>query len=205
MKIGFVHIAKSGGNTIEKLIKNRYAKFFLHPSFGHAKKNIDYPYSFAIVREPVDRFLSSYFYWKNGAVNSEWSFKKQFNRKAKTIDEFMYYWDNNDAEFIRQLDTEITKFQWHFSPQKSWLVDSANNRTIILQYSDNIDVQFTKLLELLNIPKLQVVGKINVTSSRDENYDRGAVAKWVENVFYEDVILWNNIVNDTNNFLKIIK
>lgn len=205
MKLGFVHIAKSGGNTIEKLIRSRYANFFLHPSFGHKQKNIDYPYSFAIVREPVDRFLSSYFYWKNGAINSEWSFKKQFVRKAKTIDEFMYYWDNNDSEFIRQLDTEITKPQWHFSPQKSWLIDSANNRTIILQYSNDIDVQFSKLLKLLGLPKLEVVKKINVTSNKNEDYDREAVSKWVERVFHEDVLLWNNIINDTNNFLKVIK
>ena len=205
MNLGFVHIAKTGGNTIEKLIRYRYAKFFLHPSFGHAEKNTDYPYSFAIVREPVDRFLSSYFYWKNGAINSEWSFKKQFVRKAKTVDEFMYYWDKNDVEFIRQLDTEITKPQWHFSPQKSWLIDSANDRTIILKYSNDIDEQFSKLLKLLGLPKLEVVKKINVTSNKNEDYDHEAVSKWVERVFHEDVLLWNGIVNDTNNFLKVIK
>jgi len=205
MKLGFVHIPKSGGNTIEKLIRRRYAKWFLHPSFGHREKNIDYPHSFAIVREPVDRFLSAYFYWRNGAKNSEWSFKKQFARKAKTLDEFMYYWDKGDVEFMNQLDTEITKPFFHFAPQKKWLIDSANDRTIILKYSDNIDMQFSELLKFLKLPKLEVVQKINVTANKNEDYDREAVSKWVERVFHEDVLLWNNITNDTNNYLKVIK
>ena len=33
------------------------------------------------------------------------------------------------------------------------LIDSANDRTIILKYSDNIDIQFSELLKFLKLPK----------------------------------------------------
>src|SRR5210317_580455 len=104
MKIGFVHIAKSGGNTIERIIKEKYSSNFLYPSWGHAHENSHYPYSFAIVREPLERFLSSYFYWKHGSKDTTWIRNSNWNPKAKNFNEFMYYWDKKDSEFLSQLD-----------------------------------------------------------------------------------------------------
>lgn len=202
MKIGFVHITKTGGNAIEKLIRKSYADEFARPSFGHTHTNMNYQHSFAIVRDPVERFLSSYFYWKNGAKDSEWKRNSNWNPKSKSLEEFIYLWDQKDAEFFRQLNSEITTFQWHFAPQKKWLDDRAYNRTIILKYSNDLDVQFTKLLEFLGINKKENLPKVNVTKDKDEEIDLEFVTKWVSKTFEIDLKLFDDI--EQNKFMRII-
>ena len=202
MKLGFVHIPKTGGHCIEEVIKKYYVNDFLKPSYGHKQTTSDYPYSFAIVREPVERFLSSYYYWQNGAIDGSWQRKSNWNPKAKTLDEFIYYWDKKDPTFFYQLDTEFTKPHHHFAPQAKWVNANLEN-TIILKYSGDIDIQFTKLLDFLNVGKQTNIPFKNITKDKKTEID-DKILKWIHDTYIYDFKLWEAILEEKNIFYKII-
>lgn len=203
MKVGFVHIPKTGGFCVEETIKKYYKNKFLSPSLGHRETTQYYPFSFTIVREPTERFLSSYYYWRNGAIDGKYKVNSNWNPKAKTLEEFIYLWDKNDQVFLRQLDSKITLKRHHFTPQSKW-INSNRKKIIILKYSNNIDLQFTKLLNFLNIEKVVDVPFQNVTKNKNTKIDN-KILEWIKKTFQNDFKLWKNITEEKNIFYKIIE
>ena len=140
----FVHIPKAAGSSISLELYNfqighRKAKDYLMWSpfkFSKIKK-------FAIVRDPVDRFVSAYNYLQNGGMD-----ENDMKLKEK------YLKDNQDInEYIGVLTKDFVhsgKIQ-HFLPQKEYLY-----------LKDTCIVDFVYKLESLDVMKVNQDLKLNL-------------------------------------------
>ncbi|MFC3286228.1 sulfotransferase family 2 domain-containing protein [Litchfieldella rifensis] len=142
-KIIFIHIPKTAGNAI---MKSLYGA----PATGHdyamrylkydAEKFYSY-YKFAVVRNPWDRLVSSFFYLKQGGMGF---FDKDFaNKYLSTIDSFDYFLDKmaDDLKYREKILSWV-----HFVPQTKFICDPSGNVLVdeVLKI-ENIDDAFGDL------------------------------------------------------------
>lgn len=112
----FIHIPKTAGMSIERAL---FTESVAHSTLLHYKaydpRRFAAYFKFAVLRDPVDRFLSAYFYLKKGGttmVDREWS--DTFLAKIESPSAFV--WALRDLRYRR------TVMEWrHFRPQVYFL------------------------------------------------------------------------------------
>ncbi|WP_178968287.1 sulfotransferase family 2 domain-containing protein [Neptunomonas phycophila] len=117
-KIIYIHIPKAAGNA---LIKSLYGVSATgHDLLSRYKDNneskFNLYYKFAVVRNPFDRFVSSFFYLKQGGIGFfDDDFAKKYLSGIETFEEFVLK-INSDKKF------EAAVMSWiHFVPQIDFL------------------------------------------------------------------------------------
>jgi len=117
-KFIFIHIPKTAGKSLTKVLGSGGA---CHLSWRHyeaiLESEIEKYYVFTVVRNPVDRLISSYSYMKEGGNQS----KEDLIIKRNWIDPF-----NGLDEFIKQslVKTDVVSSR-KFRPQTTFLEDKS--------------------------------------------------------------------------------
>ena len=145
----FIHIPKVAGSSIEKAIFGTWGEIGHHYAVHYKEADPDKfknYYSFAFVRNPFDRLVSSYFYLRNGGRNkydSEWSNKYLSNYSS--FESFILS--------LGDLSTQKEITDWvHFKPQYLFVCDNESN--IIVDFIgkyENLENDFNKVIKKLGI------------------------------------------------------
>lgn len=195
-----IHPTKCGGTAFFDFLKQYYGDNF--EIYGcHSLKCSDVQNPIIIVRDPYERFLSMYYYWKNGSEkNQNIIYKKK--RRHYTIDHFIYFLKNNSIQNL------YNDFIWnvHFLPFSNWIDESSYSKSIVIIYSSlHLNSRCNELLDFLNIiNKNLILPKVNV-SFKDKKIILTENQKiFVRDMYKNDFNLLQNIKDNPQLFKKII-
>lgn len=158
----FIHIPKTGGVSICDALGIRVAG---HQVNLNNDKNI---FTFAFVRNPYDRMVSSFFYLKAGGRNN-----------YDKMDAKKYIGNKSFSEFITNgLEIAIKK-QTHFLPQHYYIPNGAD----FIGKFENIDSDFKKLCKNLNKQDCNLK-KLNISKHKNYNEYYDDKLKYIVYCFY---------------------
>ena len=155
-KLNFIHIPKNGGTSLKKIC-TKYVKFNNHDVNVKEKNN-----QFIILRNPIDRFISSVYY-----AIEKWSFednvKNLINNGIDTPEIWVQIWSNPNHKFHNLLMKEMLnenhmignkkpKYKWTYCKQIEWY-DNPKIIIIMDNYEDELKYLFNKINIKYNIPK----------------------------------------------------
>lgn len=191
LKVGFIHITKSGGTNIKDKNKNNELYFGIvhnEDALYYYKKQMP---CFAIIRNPIERYESMFYY------NTFGSNKYSKSNNIEDINLFVdKHYDNPD--FINKFENGT-----QFRKQVSWLND--NNCYIILfdkkKLVNNVE---NFLLDEFSIHyKYDYDGKrINVSNFKEKvQLTQNSIDK-IKKLYHEDVQLYNNLLGYQQRNLK---
>jgi hypothetical protein len=112
----FVHIPKTAGSSVAQALcaSSRHAPYFEYESTNPRKFNQYFKFSF--VRNPWDRFVSTFFFLKKGGMN-------EMDRRF-TAENLAGY--DNFAAFVEGWLNEKNIWSWiHFKPQHYFICDAG--------------------------------------------------------------------------------
>jgi hypothetical protein len=199
-KYKFVHVPKTGGSAIERFIKP-YSNTII--GFGHDNTCKENGFPVIIIRYPVDRFISMYYYWKYGSeiYKRDAVWLKKY--KSFTIKDFITLIDQNSTSNLHH------GFTWdqHFAPYSEWIDEDSYSKTVVILYESDLSPKIQELLEYINPPKIEkdlVVKKINVSRKGGFCDLDSDDLEWLKKKYTGDFILWNKLHQQPELFRKII-
>ena len=147
-KYTFIHIPKNAGTSLRNILDNsKYSKTipisFVPHSYPEKRSN-----EIVILRDPIDRFISAFYYSKQKWAND---LNKQFidpNELAEALADknnlkhniaFDMISNNSDHTVLGKK----TRYLWTYMPQSTWCI---NNPKYILRY-EYLESDFNKLLK----------------------------------------------------------
>lgn len=187
-KLLFIHIPKNGGTSIENFFNMMgndsfyggnsitesgvlYSPQHLTPNLlqKYLGKNIyDTYFKFSFVRNPYDR-VKSEFFWRQriGEINTDTDFKK---------------WIFN---FYSKIDND------HKLPQYRYIFNDNGDKVVdFMGRVENMDIDFTKLLDIINYPKKETLLKENKNKNKNiVVFDQEIKEKIIE-IYKEDFKLF---------------
>ena len=180
----FIHIPKTGGNSIYKALFSKESNGHIRWSQYQKKnrKKFQEFFKFAVVRNPWDRLVSAFFYLKKGGMNSldkKWA--EDNIQEYKTFDEFVKRWINQKNIFSYA----------HFKPQSYWICDE-NNKIMVdfIARIETIDEDFLFLSNKID-SKQESLKKLNSVSRLDyRKYYNDKTINIVKNVYKNDIELF---------------
>lgn len=156
----FCHIPKNAGTSITK---------YLEHNMGHEivdKKITDLKVC-CFVREPYDRFLSSFYFLRESfGLNKD--------------DYHKYVGDSSLSDFIKNKLLFASQNQIHFRPQSYWIPNGAD---FIGRY-ENLQQDFDRMMDLVNLPK-QILPLTN-KSKKDNHILTNQEKEIIYQVYKED-------------------
>ena len=201
-KYVFIHPTKTAGTSVEKYFKKYYQEYI--NGIGHNNICKDYDNPIIIIRNPFDRFISSYKYWKNGGTRFRQTPSEQ--KFIKNIDTSI----NNYIKMIFEKSPNLnySHYLWedHYKKQSYWLKPRDYSKTIVILYDKtNMKKKINTLLKKLNIPnKNKTLEKINKTlGDKKIKLTEKQKAK-DKKINKDDFDLWYKLLHQKNLFKKII-
>lgn len=201
-KYGFVHIPKTGGTSVCKFLLDNYPDNFICSRFDNkpyhslTTKDIDNP--IVIIRCPIERFLSSFYYWKYGPKNGPWVNKYNNHNNQISIEKFIELFESDPSI----VNTNIT-WRLHFQPQHDWIFNEDFAKTVIIKYHNDLQKSILKLIKYLNLndpsSKLEA---INI-SKKEPITITNIVKNYILNKYQKDYELIE-LINSTQNIFRQI-
>lgn len=201
-KYKFVHIPKTGGSAIEKFIKP-YSDTII--GFGHDNLCKFNENPIVVIRYPIDRFVSMYYYWKYGSITPPFTRDAEWLKKYRsfTIKDFIVLFDKKSYKNL------YCNFTWdqHFMPSKNWIDEESYKRTIVIIYQKNLQEKVYKLMDYIQLNddfRKNKINRVNVSRKDIEvNLDEKDI-KWISERFKEDFDLWTKVHNNPELFKAVI-
>jgi hypothetical protein len=198
---GFIHPTKTGGTSFLIFVE-KYLKFCI-AARGHQNTSSSIlaarkmPIMF--VRDPVDRFVSIFRYWRFGSD----SYQRPANCKpgADDIHQFIAKYDS--------LDIVDPKCDWfyhaHLRQQSSWLARKDWDKTFIVRYSrghlhENI-FELLSHIGLADVVANKSIATVNVTAASKQlpGFSEKELS-WIRSKYKLDFELWDAVNNHPNKF-----
>lgn len=159
----FIHVPKTAGKTINESLfghETSYHKPITYFIDHWSKPTVWWYFKFAFVRNPYDRLVSTFAYYKGGgesegdAINSEELLGNVF--------------DVNDFVDLFLGKHKETFFETHLKPQHSFLVDEDQKiRMNFIGKFENLEKDYKKVAKKLRIP--QPLKRTNVSHKKDDS------------------------------------
>jgi hypothetical protein len=194
MVFQFIHPTKVGGSAVFDYLQNFYPNSFQY--FCHSKTCENSQYPIIILRDPFDRFLSMYFYWKNG---SEKNF--EIKRKNFSLDQFIQFLRHNP-----QLLHNHYFWKDHYTSLSHWIPPSSYSKTVVILYDkNNMQQKIQNLLTYLELPLIHKSLEKKNVSKKDQHITLNESQKnFVQSYFKSDFELFRKIIHQPQLFKKII-
>jgi hypothetical protein len=172
----FVHPTKCGGRAFAEYISKN------NLPIGHAEHKpicCDHPRPIIILRDPIDRFISMYNYWRNGSDLSPTVSTEE------SVDEYIELIEQKNEKLVRNNITGVV----HYDPQACWIHPDDFSKTIVIRYTSNLGPSITRLLGHLGIQvPYEPFPKINV-SIKTTTHLTEAQMNWVREYYKHDFYL----------------
>ena len=174
----FIHIPKTGGSSVAKALhggpsSHQPAQLYLR---ANSRKFARY-FSFAFVRNPYDRLVSSFHFLKSGGMNEQ----------DRTWAEQNLGQVNDFADFVQNcLTLELAESWVHLRPQCNFITNLDGDLCIdFIGRFESIDADFEQIARRLNLDAR--LEKTNV-GSRDkyENYYDDSLRAKVAQIYRRD-------------------
>jgi hypothetical protein len=197
----FIHPTKCGGTACEILFNTHYNHYIC--GSGHENLCNDYNNPIIIIREPIDRFISMYKYWKKGSIDTK------FKRKNNFIEKYNNYTIKDFIKLIKDNSTvDLYKdFTWkeHFSPSTKWINNISYDKLIVILYEHELDNKIKNLLNKLNITITHdILEQCNISVIENEIYIDNEDIEFIKNYFKDDFDLYNDICNKPELFKLVL-
>ena len=193
-KINFIHIPKNGGNSIREICKNS----LIYNGHNTDVFNNKIPNQLIIIRNPIERFISSVYYalqyWSN-----EPQVKYLIDNGIDTPEKWVEIWSNKlnhnyknlMSEMLNKshyIGTNLPTYKWTYSPQNLWI---NNPKFIIIM--DNFNEEVIYFFEKYNIDYKEIPNK-NITKHIDSLLSEKSIA-FLRDFYKEDFILYEKYKN----------
>jgi GR25 family glycosyltransferase involved in LPS biosynthesis len=175
-KYYFIHIPKNAGQSINKLLSENSD---IPIKQGHHSYKITHNNEILVLRDPIDRFISAFYYL--------YKMKDEYNipfDKIKTPDKFIealnYKHNVNHKEAMRIYQEEyqnqpiqgkIHGSNWVFAPQSLYYV----NPSFVLRFT-NLESDFNKCLSDIGYQKKVSLPKKNISIHKDKYLSEKSIA-----------------------------
>jgi len=200
-KYTFIHVTKSGGSAVEIYFEKHYSDYIMGKTHSYRAEKYNRP--IIIVRNPIDRFISSYHYWKNGS----------HDRNTRQPDFHAKYGNCSIKNYIHLIKNNIRGelvygFTWreHLYKQSDWLAPEFYANSIVIIYENDLQNKIYQLLDYIGVENKKIpLPKYNITRVKEgENVvlDENDLT-WLREHFKEDFKLWDNLHNHPEMFLKV--
>lgn len=168
--IVFLHIPKTAGQSIDKILKEKISKdkyFYFHGK-KVIKENLEIVkkgFTFCFVRDPWDRMVSNYFYshkmynlLEKNTDTSIHQLRVNIVEKTNSFEEYVYWIYKYRENTLNQL---------HFIPQSEFIQPIRKHIDFIGRY-ENLNKNIKKLSKVLKIPI--VLSIVNNSKERKKDY-----------------------------------
>ena len=206
VKYSFIHIPKTGGTAFSYWIEQQQKINLcneIKPYKTHVLSTIDVArlntQPITIIRHPVDRFISSFYYWKKGSEDiKEWQRSNNWKiaNAIETPDDLISILKNPQHPLYKKTKYSLTNKDqythiYHFTPQSRWI--TANTNPIIICFdsknlSNNIQKTFDHLQVNCPIKEMPIINK-SKKPKRPVQLNEESL-KWLQNIYAKDFKLW---------------
>lgn len=153
-EIVFVHVPKTGGASILQLCLRHGIRIIDHDlrnpnyisltRYRSLNPNI---YSFAIVRNPWDRVVSSYHYLRKGGIKGE---------DMLDADRFVNQYRNFTQFVLNAFEAREILDQIHFRPQYKWISDERGVIVDMVGRFERLQTSFSKWCKTIGLPNYKL-------------------------------------------------
>lgn len=184
-----IHPTKTGGSALEHFFQKYYPNQVKCEKHGKVCAKFDNPV--ICIREPIDRFISIYNYWKNGAKSGKFMRPKDWNPKVSNIHDFINKFRNCKEQL--PLYTQFT-FPEHFKPQSHWIDEDSYSKAVVILYTKDLNKKISKLLKCLGLKDRKIkISRVNESIRDSKTELTEEEIKWIKEIFKKDFELWNKL------------
>jgi len=199
-KYALCHITKTSSG-IEAFVNKHYRQY-MKIDFVHSIRCQNEEFPIAIVREPVDRFISIFNYWRYGSeihgVAADW---KPFTNDISAFICALANKSLSRAEVLHRLFIGDE----HFRPQSWWLPVTAYHKTVVIKYRPNLNKSAKALFSYLGLPAIdEDVQKINYSYGKQPINLTYRERRWIEQEYMDDFLLYDCLCSKPHLFKKVI-
>ena len=188
-----MHVPKTGGIAVETFLKDK-PMFKLFPDAHHLTVCHARDPSLIVIRDPVDRFVSQYNFWRHG---SEFAACKNAEDNGFTIGDYTEFIRGGNTEHLhRDFSGEI-----HYAPQTRWISPNTYKNTHVIIYdAEKLASKVYAVLDLVGCPYERNFPVKNVTAKK---VVEEVNLEWLREYYKEDFELWRLLHEEPEKFKSV--
>jgi hypothetical protein len=177
----FVELPHTGTTAISKELRLHYdgeSILYRHATYDEflqqatpAEKAY---FVFSNIRNPLDDAVSCYFKYKNevkGFIGFDVNSKASLSNPRDLARRFVYHFRYDRYRFVHEQKADFPAFflRYYWLPYDSWSSLSHHKFNFLIHF-ENLQEDFAKALELLNITPVRPLPTVHKTSGRSQNF-----------------------------------